>query len=657
MVGENKNLTKKNRNVFKNSRILSFLLFIADWIYKKIGVSIAAFIFTGYENCEKIYEKSFFYKIFQGYEPSAVKNSVKKIKRFIVVRCEKSVVINFIKNFADNILAANLFTIGMFFMSFGFYSSVMYLLKIFILNKPETKLIDLIGGVVLIVFSVLLCLNKKTSLYDALYGSIICNALFFKFLRFPEKREKSFEDLIEKNTNTSMKDINIVCFLIGMVLGILTYVIMSPIGAVLIVCAVIAGIVGLYTVLCYPEAGFFALLFAAPFLPAGNLVLTGAAPCILISICYFLKLIRGKRTFKFEIFDLFVLMFCIVLLFGGLVSVSKTGSIKPALVYLCFTLIYFTGVNIIRSKEMIQRAVIILVFSGFLIALYGIYQNYFGVSDTTWQDTDMFSNITSRVISTLGNPNVLGEYLIMIIPIAVSAVFIANQIKGRIAYIIYTLCGAVCLIFTWSRGSWLGFIGACLILFVIINRKAIVAYIAMIFLVPFVPIVMPTLAQRFTSIGNIGDSSTSYRLSIWQAVIKMIRHYFFEGIGVGTPAFQLVYPEYSLAGIEDAPHSHSLYLQTLTESGIVGFIVLLLVIFFFIQYCFTGIKKSEDKYISLSIAGGLCGIIGFLINGFTDYAWYNYRVYLIFWLIVAVTVAVCRFSLKNNSGANSMYKT
>jgi len=613
---------------------------VAEWLYKKIGVSISAFIFTGYETCQKYYEKSLFYRMFQGYEPSPVKNLIKKIKKIIILKCEESPVINQIKKIADKILFANLKTVGIFFLSLGFYTSLIYLLKVFILGKPETLMIDFIAGGALTGFAVLLIIFGKQSLYEALYGSVICNAILFKFLGFPEKSEKT-----EADYDYNSKKINIICFSVGMLLGLITYII-----PIINICLVIAGITLFYVILCYPEAGFLAFMFVVPFLPPGGLVITGVGPCILVSFCYFLKLIRGKRTFNFEIFDLFVLMFGMLIFFSGFVSVSKSGSIKPALVYLCFTLFYFTAVNIIRSKEMIQRSVATLMFSGFLVAVYGVYQNYFGVGNQTWQDSDMFSDITGRVVSTLENPNVLAEYLILIIPFVIVSLFIERQIKTRMPYIIYTVFTVMCLVYTWSRGSWLGFIAASLILFIILNKKVIAAYFGIAILVPLSPLVLSeTIVQRFTSIGNITDSSTSYRVSIWTASLNMIKNHLIEGIGVGIESFKLVYPEFALAGIEGAPHSHSLYLQVCAESGVIGLIVLVFIIFFFMQYCFSAIKKANEKYVKLYTAAGMCAVFGFLLNGFTDFVWYNYRVYLMFWLTVAVTVAVCRFSLKNQT--------
>ena len=642
------NGSKKKKNIFKNSRILKFLFFVADWLYKKIGVSLAALVFTGYEAAQKYYERSFFYRLFQGYEPSPVKTPVRKLKKAIMVKCENGVVIRGVKETADRILSADLRTIGVFFIALGFYSSLMYLVRVYVFMDPSTMLLDLFVGIGLVVISALFIVFGKGSLYGFLHGSFLCNALFFRFLRFPERSERGGD--IQKEAVRNPKVKSIVCFSVGMALGIMTYFIKTPVGSLSALCLVFAGAAAVYAVLCCPEAGFLLFLVAVPFLPPGGLVITGGGPCVLISLCYFLKLVRGKRTFEFEVFDLFVLMFSGIVFFGGAVSVSKGGSLRPALMYVCFTLIYFAAVNMIRSKEMIKRSVYALMFSGFVVSAYGIYQNYFGVTAQIWQDSSMFANISGRVVSTLENPNVLAEYLILVIPFTIVSLILAGSIKKSAPYVACALFSVMCLVYTWSRGSWLGIIFALLLLFVIMHRKALVAYLGILLLVPFAPAVLPaSVIQRITTIGNIADTSTSYRVSIWQASLAMIRDYMFTGIGVGQEAFRLVYPEYSLAGIESAPHSHNLYLQICIEFGLAGILVFGLVVFFFVQHCFTAIKKADEKYVRLLAAGGLCAVAGFLLNGLTDYVWYNYRVYLMFWLVISITVAVCRFGRRNDA--------
>ncbi len=166
------------------------------------------------------------------------------------------------------------------------------------------------------------------------------------------------------------------------------------------------------------------------------------------------------------------------------------------------------------------------------------------------------------------------------------------------------------------------------------------------------------------------DSSTSYRVYTWQAAVKMIKANLFSGIGIGEASWRRMYPLYSYMGVEAAPHSHNLFFQITLEMGIFALIIFLVVLFLMMASSFTTMRnlssdsvslngylyspsyakhgsesdmmKNTKTQIKLSIAGPLCGVIAVLIQGLTDYSWYNYRLYLMFWLMVGLTVAYAR---------------
>ena len=53
-------------------------------------------------------------------------------------------------------------------------------------------------------------------------------------------------------------------------------------------------------------------------------------------------------------------------------------------------------------------------------------------------------------------------------------------------------------------------------------------------------------------------------------------------------------------------------------------------------------------------AAPLCGISGVLVQGFTDYMWYNYRVYLMFWICLGLTAAFARFGRERIAAGESL---
>ena len=206
-----------------------------------------------------------------------------------------------------------------------------------------------------------------------------------------------------------------------------------------------------------------------------------------------------------------------------------------------------------------------------------------------------------------------------------------------------------CLIFTWSRGAWLGFLLGMMLFLLMYSKKTLVLGLLGVFGIPFLPFILPdSIINRFTSIGNLGDTSTSYRVHMWQGTFNMLEDHFLGGIGIGVNVFSKVYPRYALAAIEKAPHSHNLYLQILVETGIIGLFLFLVFLFAFVRHNFTFYAKPQPLKPRLFCAALFCGILAVLAQGMTDYIWYNYRVYLIFWLLIGLTVATARTALSEN---------
>jgi O-antigen ligase len=261
----------------------------------------------------------------------------------------------------------------------------------------------------------------------------------------------------------------------------------------------------------------------------------------------------------------------------------------------------------------------------------------------------MFYNIPGRAVSTFDNPNVLGEYLIIVIPVVFAMLLVSQKASEKILFFSSFILCSCCLIFTWSRGAWLGFAFA-VILFIVLKSHRAVAYVAL-----FTPAILFALSfllnrnmiDRISSIGNTADSSTLYRLNIWIGSVNMLKDTFLYGIGIGTEAFSSVYPMYALAGTETAPHTHSLYLQIISETGIFSLITFIILILSFISIVFSYLRYTSQKKARILPIGCFCGIMAFLVQGLTDYVWYNYRIYLLFWMMLGLSVAIIRLYTEN----------
>lgn len=377
------------------------------------------------------------------------------------------------------------------------------------------------------------------------------------------------------------------------------------------------------------------VVILTPFLPTMAVLLL-----VLLSLgSVFLKTILDKNfEFKYSRLNSFILIFILVYCFSAMSSLSMSESKNIFMLVTVFILFYFAVINTVDSKNKLNTLLYMFVIGATFASIYGLYQYAFGdLYSQAWLDSNMFENIKMRVYSTFENPNVFGEYLLLVIPIIAALLFTEKGILKKIFLFVLLGINGIALVLTFSRGCWLGIIFGMAILAVVIDRRFILLGVLLLLLAPF--ILPETIINRFTSIGNMGDSSTSYRVYIWMGTILMLKDYWFSGVGLGITSFNKVYPIYSYNGVP-APHSHNLYLQIIVEHGIIGLIIFTYIMYYFYKETIISACKNRN----LMLVGIISAISAFMLEGMTDYTWYNYRVILIFWMVLAFGVSLARLN-------------
>jgi putative inorganic carbon (HCO3(-)) transporter len=391
------------------------------------------------------------------------------------------------------------------------------------------------------------------------------------------------------------------------------------------------------------KASFFWCLLPAALAP---LVPTMILLCLVI-IGFFSFIIRlgcdSNEKLAFSPVNKYVVLFAVLYIAATFTSVTVSGSLYSGLLLAAFTLFAVVFLNSVKTMRQAVFAIKVFVLAGTVVSLYGVYQYFFYAPNAAgaWIDNDMFSEITKRVYSTLENPNVLAEYLLLIIPFAFAAVLNAKTWPKRLFFLCCAGLMVICMVMTISRGGWLGLLFAAAIFLVMLDSRLILLGIAGLVVLYFV--LPDMIIDRFTSIGNLSDSSTSYRVSIWLGTIAMLKDYWLCGIGPGSDAFNLVYPAYSYNTVT-APHSHNLFLQIVCDTGISGIIIFVIILFSFYRTTFSAVFHEKAKETRTYLIACVSAISGFLVQSMTDYSFYNYRVVLFFWIVVILGAVLARSS-------------
>ncbi len=386
-------------------------------------------------------------------------------------------------------------------------------------------------------------------------------------------------------------------------------------------------------------------IFLAPFVPTfACLALVGIA---YISYIIYRIFVCNEST-KIDSFGFMLILLLAIFGVCSVTSLAPMASLKIFMVYLPFIAFVFLVIRALNTEDKIKTAITVFATAGLFVSLYGIYQQFFGDNlGHAWLDDEMFEAITVRVYSTLENPNVLGEYLLLVLPLCAGMVWGCKKWLSKLYFGGIFCVATLCMIFTQSRGCWLGLLFAAAIFIVLVDKRFIILGVIGLCALPFV--LPESIITRFTSIGDLSDSSSSYRMYIWLGTINMLKDFWMYGIGLGSTAYNQVYPFYSFSNII-APHAHNLYLQIMCETGITGLIVFLLFIFITLKKIYLGFLADKKGLYGILCASVIAGLLGFLLQGMFDYVWYNYRVFLIFWIFIGIGIACGRvLSDKNNS--------
>jgi putative inorganic carbon (HCO3(-)) transporter len=348
----------------------------------------------------------------------------------------------------------------------------------------------------------------------------------------------------------------------------------------------------------------------------------------------------------------------LVLLYWGIATVATAlspvknaaaaGLGKLTLYLLLFALL----ARVLRVSRIRSWMMTLFLHISLIVSIYGLRQWFFGAKAlATWVDPESPSANLKRIYSYLGNPNLLAGYLIPAIALSLAAVFVWQRLLPKALALTIFLVNSVCLVLTFSRGGWIGFV----VLLVVFS--VLVVYWYSIQLPPaWRPWAIPVLLGGFIGVLVLAvlfvepirvrvssmfvgrkDSSNNFRINVWSSVIEMIRDRPFLGIGPGNNAFNKIYPRYMQARFS-ALSAYSIFLEVLVETGFIGFSCFLwLLVVTFNQ----GIQQMRRLRNSANpngfwLVGAIAAMSGMLAHGLVDTVWYRPEVSSLWWLMVAI---------------------
>ena len=298
-----------------------------------------------------------------------------------------------------------------------------------------------------------------------------------------------------------------------------------------------------------------------------------------------------------------------------------------------YILVFFIVQDTLVSKKRIRNTVGILLFVGLLVAFDGFSQRFLGWEFLRGKYVGVINGSLKAVTGPFQHYNGLAAYLVCILTLFISIIFVKSNLrflallKDKAIYwvkflLLFLLAG--CLFLTFSRGGWVGFLFASLLM-LFLTRKWKLMLLPCLFML--VLVLVPGIRERVMG----GDSG---RFNVWGGAWAMIKDHPLLGVGIGT--FMANFSQYTKGlGVF---YAHNCYLQIWAETGIFALLSFISFLFLLLRQGVKAFRKTHD-YIVLGLA---CGIFGFLVHSFFDVHLYSLQLAVLFWFMAGMLAVVSK---------------
>tara|TARA_Y100000389_G_scaffold205079_1_gene262788 strand:- start:110 stop:1369 length:1260 start_codon:yes stop_codon:yes gene_type:complete len=343
------------------------------------------------------------------------------------------------------------------------------------------------------------------------------------------------------------------------------------------------------------------LLITGPFLSDLSISLI----CILFLIYCF----RKKNFLYFNNkFFYFFLIFWIYLIINSLINNFNFDSFKISFFYFRYGVFVIAIITLMQTNDKFIKYFFYCIFICFVIlVLDGFLQYFSGENILGWKNS-------YRTSSFFGDEHILGSYLSRLWPIFFGlSIIIFKQKKKLFFLFILTFILSEVLIFLSGDRSAFFYINLSAIFIILFSQKLVklrlITLVSSILLLIIISFINPAAKQRVfdrTLVEmNLNKEKTGDQIyiftnthhEIYLSAYKMFLDNKILGVGVKNFRNFCSDEKYYKNEISCSTHPHNTYLQILTETGIIGFIFLIIILIYYCKYIFQHlILKFKKKH-------------------------------------------------------------
>jgi len=440
----------------------------------------------------------------------------------------------------------------------------------------------------------------------------------------------------------------------------------------------LVGIAVIMTIIIKPSLGANILVLAV-FTNISDLLTKQGAPGIikpLVVVVAFALLVRYIYTGQVPVghsrtsrVEFFLLAYFMMVIASFVVAADKDAALIDILDMGKDIIIIYCILFALRQPQTWKQTAWLIMITTALLASLSVYQlvthnytqTFFNLAQITL-DKVFGDSTTPRVGGPINAPNLWGQILVAVTTLLIFRIIHEKSTFVKFAALIMVGIISYVVLNTYSRGAYL-VLAIDLVLILFIFEKGfnpLIAFAGLSILILLFPLLPASYRERFDTLMAFGsqngiyqDSSFRGRSSEMLTGLAMFAEH--PILGVGTANYPVNYQRYAqLVGIEfraEARDPHSLYVQILAETGLLGTIAfagMVLFLFDALNKAFRAIERSPHLHDWLPwINAFRLMLLSYLMTSiFLHNAYIRY-----FWILVAMALAGIQitYSMLDNS--------
>jgi O-antigen ligase len=281
--------------------------------------------------------------------------------------------------------------------------------------------------------------------------------------------------------------------------------------------------------------------------------------------------------------------------------------------------LYFAVTGWLENERQLRTICKVLLWSTVATALFGFYQ--LAAGDYTllyWFFYATDENAlpwSGRITSFLNYSNSLAGYLNLVIPLGIGMA--ASRLSPSLKRLgaLTAILGSMAMVFTESRGGLLALAVTFLLAlwcFGTSTRMRMTVTVLGVFVAPLVLLILSSYSERLSVI-----DPDAGRLLLWAAAWGMFLSSPILGVGYGN--FRESFDPTQIGFTLGAVDAHTLYLQLLSETGVIGCILFCGLCAAIVVMIVKRLRHPQPDLQKAVLFAAMAAVVSLLVHGTVDY--------------------------------------